>query len=76
MDAKRSPFRKKGVIKNIEIVFGTRKLTWLSPFHDPYPDIKLIGYTPVTTNSNSSTNKSIVGQDYLQFIIPAVRENS
>ena len=73
MDAKRSPFRKKGPLKNIEIVFGSRKLTWLSPFHDPFPEIKLIGYTPVTTNSNSSTNKSIIGQDYLQFILPTVR---
>lgn len=45
MDAKRNPFRHRGVIRNIEMVFGSRKRTWMSPFHDPFPDMKLHGFT-------------------------------
>ena len=45
MDAKRNPFRHKGIIKNIEMVFGTRKCHWFSPFHAPFPDMKLVGYS-------------------------------
>lgn len=71
MEANKSPFRKKSAVENIEVVFGTRKLLWLSPFHDPHPDIKLIGYTPVSSGSSTSVRK--VGQDYLQCIIPAIR---
>ena len=72
MGARASPFRKKGAIKNIEMVFGTRKLHWLSPLHDPFPDMKLVGYTPVTNNT-TPTSESKIGQDYLSCIIPAVR---
>ena len=72
MDAKRSPFRKKTAVQNIETVFGTRKMTWLSPFHDPFPDLKLIGYTPVASNNTNGPSQ----QDYWQFIIPSVRENN
>ena len=63
MDASKAPFKKKGIVKNIEMVFGTRKCLWLSPFHDPFPEMKLIGYTPITTNTTASTNN--IGQDYL-----------
>ena len=55
MDAKRAPFKKKNIVSNIEMVFGTRKCLWLSPFHEPFPEMKLIGYTPVTTNPTATS---------------------
>ena len=46
MDAQRSPFRHRSIIRNIEMVFGSRKCTWFSPCHDPFPNMKLIAFTP------------------------------
>jgi len=46
MDPRRNPFQHKSTIRNIEMVFGSRKCVWLSPFHDPFPDMKFIGFTP------------------------------
>ena len=43
MDARRNPFRQKSIVKNIESVFGHRKCHWLSPFHEPFPGMKLTG---------------------------------
>ena len=45
MDPKRNPFRHRGVVRNIEMVFGSRKCVWMSPFHEPFPNMKLVGYT-------------------------------
>lgn len=46
MDTKRHPFKHKSITRNIEMVFGTRKCQWFSPFHSPFPDMKLVGFTP------------------------------
>ena len=46
LDPGRNPFRHRSNIRNIEMVFGTRKCVWLSPFHNPFPDMKLISLTP------------------------------
>ena len=46
IDPSRSPFRHANVIRNIEMVFGSRKCVWLSPFHAPFPNMKLHTFTP------------------------------
>ena len=46
LDAKRSPFRHRGITPNIKMVFGDRPCLWFSPFHHPFPDMKLVAFTP------------------------------
>ena len=46
IDPSRAPFKHNQVVRNIEMVFGSRKCVWLSPFHEPFPDMKLHTYTP------------------------------
>ena len=65
MDPRKNPFRQKGIVRNIEMVFGERKLHWLSPFHEPFPDMKLTGYQPVAVNL-SGTSES--GPRHIDFI--------
>ena len=62
------------------MVFGSRKCVWLSPFHNPFPNMKLIPYTadelqlmafgvPVKANQTKGGR----GLDYVQSIIPTIR---
>lgn len=82
MDAKRSPFKHRRIIRNIEMVFGTRKCYWFSPFHAPFPDMKLIGFTPSDRQlmaygvpvKNATSGSQ--GLDYVQCIIPTIRSVS
>lgn len=46
LDARRNPFRHRGVTRNIKMVFGDRPCLWFSPFNDPFPDMKLVAFTP------------------------------
>ena len=39
----KTPFKQSSAVKNIQMVFGTTKKYWLSPFHDPFPEIKQSG---------------------------------
>ena len=85
MDARRNPFRHPGFVRNFEMVFGFRKCTWLSPFHDPFPGLKLIGYVPthrqmraLGANSTASSQFSARGGtertlDYIECILPTLR---
>ena len=45
IDPTRAPFRHSSVTRNIEMVFGSRKCVWFSPFHNPFPDMKLHTYS-------------------------------
>jgi len=63
MDPKNSPFRHKGVTRNIKMVFGDRVCKWLSPFHAPFPDMKLVAFTPSE-------------RQMMQFGIPVKDKNS
>ena len=45
IDASRAPFRHSNAFRNIEMIFGSRKCVWLSPFHAPFPNMKLHTYT-------------------------------
>ena len=45
IDASRAPFRHSKALRNIEMVFGSRKCLWLSPFHNPFPSMKLHTYS-------------------------------
>jgi len=79
MDPKRNPFRHKGVVRNIEMVFGSRKCVWMSPFHDPFPDMKMVGHTATQRHMMSmgvpvpNLTSGARGLDYIQCIIPTVR---
>ena len=46
IDPLRAPFKQNQVRRNIEMVFGSRICLWLSPFHAPFPNMKLHTYTP------------------------------
>uniref|UniRef100_A0A7S3I4R8 Palmitoyltransferase n=1 Tax=Favella ehrenbergii TaxID=182087 RepID=A0A7S3I4R8_9SPIT len=79
LDPKSSPFRHKGIVHNIRMIFGDRVCYWFSPFHDPFPDMKLVAFTPSERQLMQfgvpvkDRNSGRHGLDYIQCIIPTVR---
>jgi len=78
LDPKRSPFKHKGYTQNIKMVFGDRPCLWLSPFHVPFPDMKLVAFTSSERQMMNfgvpvkDRNSGRHGLDYIQCIIPTI----
>ena len=80
LSATKTPFKQATVVKNMQMVLGHAKVQWLSPFHDPFPDIKQSGIGSdgpsqrhITSLNNLVGGNSSVGIEYIQCIIPTVR---
>ena len=71
-----TPFKHDDPMKNVQMVFGTQRSQWLSPFHDPFPNLKQSGWSQekVTSPANNILGASSpAGEEYMQCIIPTLK---